>query len=148
MASKDADEEKRKYIRSLWVLMLYMSYFDYEDKKHKTGITDNPDKLADLIAKIFTKIVEMRLKRNLNLSYEPRQEILRRARGRIDLLKTERRQLLQKGQIACRFEELTIDTPRNRFVRDALDKISFKVDDKKLANYCRELALRRSEERR
>ena len=31
----------------------------------------------------------------------------------------QRRQLLAQGQIACRFEELTVDSPRNRFVRSA-----------------------------
>ena len=33
-----------------------------------------------------------------------------RVRGRIDLLRTERRQLLQRGRVACSFDELTVDT--------------------------------------
>ncbi len=136
------ESEKRKFIRNLWFLMLYASdSFAYIEKNHGASKAENPDRLADLIAKILTETVELRLRRNLNFSYEPRQETLRRVKGRIDLLKTERRQLLQKAQIACRFEELTIDTPRNRFVRDALDKMAVLVNDAKLANTCRTQAL-------
>lgn len=136
------ESEKRTFIRNLWFLMLYASdFFAYIEKQHGASKAQNPDRMADLIAEILTETVELRLRRNLNFAYEPRQEILRRVRGRIDLLKTVRKQLLQKAQIACRFEELTIDTPRNRFVRDALNKIASSVSKPHLANRCRSQAL-------
>ncbi len=136
------EDKKRESIKNLWFLLLYASeYFKYIEEKNGRSIDGNTDNLADLIAKILVETVKLRLKDSLNLSYQPRQETLRRVRGRIDLLKTERRQLLQKGQIACRFEELTIDTPRNHFVRDALEKIARSVEDKDLANKCRMQAL-------
>lgn len=42
--------------------------------------------------------------------------------------------------IACRFEELTVDTARNRLVRAALDALARRVDDNVLAHECRRLA--------
>ena len=42
--------------------------------------------------------------------------------------------------MACRFDELTIDTPRNRFVRAALEAISRLVREHALAHRCRKLA--------
>jgi 5-methylcytosine-specific restriction enzyme subunit McrC len=42
--------------------------------------------------------------------------------------------------VACKFDELTIDTPRNRFVRVALEAISRVVQRDDLAHRCRKLA--------
>jgi 5-methylcytosine-specific restriction enzyme subunit McrC len=62
-------------------------------------------------------------------------------RGRIEHLSTARRQLLAQGRIACRFEELTVDSPRNRFVRSALHSVAQLVRKPELAHRCRGLAL-------
>lgn len=51
-----------------------------------------------------------------------------------------RRQLLSRGRVACRFDELTIDTPRNRFVRAALEKIARLATEETIAHRCRRLA--------
>jgi len=42
-------------------------------------------------------------------------------------LTTERHQLLARGSVACHFDQLTIDTPRNRYVRGALERIAREV---------------------
>ena len=84
--------------------------------------------------------VERRIKRNLSFGYQNRETVLKRVRGRINLLHTERKRLLEKGMIACRFEELTVNTPRNRFVRAALDVIANIVNRNDLAHNCRSLA--------
>ena len=60
--------------------------------------------------------------------------------GRIDVLTTTRRQLLSRGRVACRFDELTTDTPRNRFVRPALEKIARLATEGEIAHRCRRLA--------
>ena len=61
---------------------------------------------------VLAHAVEERLRRNLSSGFREREAELIRVRGRIDLLNTERHQLLARGKVACRFEELTIDTPR------------------------------------
>src|SRR5207249_3079062 len=66
---------------------------------------------------------------------------LSRVRGRIDILTTETRQLISRGEVFCRFEELTIDTPRNRLVRAALDLLVRLVSGKELVHRCRSLAV-------
>ncbi len=107
-------------VRNLWLLMLYASdLFRMRGNDH-VGLEDNPDDLPDLVAEILTHAVEQRQRRQLSLGYQTRKAILSRVRGRIDVLTTERHQLLARGLVACKFEELTIDTPRNRFVRAAL----------------------------
>lgn len=127
-------------VRNLWLLMLYASDLFSTCGIGKVGLEDSPDDLPDLIAKILADAVEVRQRRRLSLGYRSRNAALNRVRGRIDVLTTERHQLLDRGLVACRFDELTIDTPRNRFVRAALETISRIVRRKALSHRCRSLA--------
>lgn len=119
--------------------MLYASDLFRTRGIGKVGLEDNPDDLPDLVAEILAHAVEVRQRRHLNLGYRSRHANLNRVRGRIDVLKTERHRLLDRGLVACRFDELTIDTPRNRFVRAALETIS-RVVRKDVSHRCRSLA--------
>ena len=101
-------------VRNLWLLMLYASDLFRQIGRKKVSVEDNPDDIPDLVAEILAHAVEDRLYRNLSSGFRQREAELSRVRGRIDLLTTERHQLLARGKVACRFEELTIDTPRNR----------------------------------
>ena len=127
-------------VRNLWLLMLYASDLFRTRGIGNVGLEDSPDDLPDLVAEILAHAVEVRQRRRLNLGYRSRNAVLNRVRGRIDLLSTERHQLLDRGLVACRFDELTIDTPRNRFVRAALDTISRVVRRKAVSHRCRSLA--------
>lgn len=127
-------------VRNLWLLMLYASDLFRTCGIGKCGLEDSPDDLPDLVAEILAHAVEVRQRRRLSFGYRSRDAALNRVRGRIDLLTTERHQLLDRGLVACRFDELTIDTPRNRFVRAALETISRIVRRKDLSHRCRSLA--------
>ena len=128
-------------VRNIWLLMLYASdLFRQLHNAERVAAEENPDDIPDLIAEIMAHAVEYRLKRNLSFGYQARNAVLGRVRGRIDLLRTERRQLLQRGKVACRFGELTIDTPRNRYVRAALERLPKRVRYPVLGRRCRALA--------
>ena len=127
-------------IRNIWLLMLYASrLFRQIDHNDRCRIEENPDEIADVVAAILVRAVERRLRRNLSFHFCQRDDRLRRVRGRIDMLETERHQLLSRGQVACRFDELTINTPRNRYVRAALTKMAGVVTgaNPELARRCR-----------
>ena len=127
-------------VRNLWLLMLYASDLFRDLDKAKRAVEDNPDDIPDLVAEILCNKVERRIRRNLSFGYRSREAVLGRVRGRIKLLETERHRLLDRGQVACRFDELTVDTPRNRFVLAALEQISKVVSGHLLAHRCRTLA--------
>ena len=120
--------------------MLYASELFRMRGVDSVALEESPDELPDLIAEILAHAVEQRQRRRFSLGYQSRHAVIHRMRGRIDMLKTERRQLLARGQVACCFEELTIDTPRNRFVRAALDRISRLAKRPGVAHRCRKLA--------
>ncbi|WP_268746642.1 5-methylcytosine-specific restriction endonuclease system specificity protein McrC [Desulfonatronum thiodismutans] len=127
-------------VRNLWLLMLYASELFRDIENAKVAVEDNPDDIPDLVAEILCRQVERRIQRNLSYGYQSREAELNRVRGRINLLNTERRRLLDRGKVACRFDELTIDTARNRFVRSALENISKVVRRNGLARRCKALA--------
>ena len=127
-------------VRNLWLLMLYASDLFRDLEKAKVAVEDNPDDIPDLVAEMLCRRVERRIQRNLSYGYQSREAVLGRVRGRIDLLNTERHRLLDRGKVACRFHELTIDTARNRYVRTALEEISKIVLQGTLAHRCRSLA--------
>ena len=130
-------------VRNLWLLMLYASELIRQlPATRKVAFEENPDDIPDLIGEILVRAVEQRIRRNLTLGYVTRLGALPRLRGRIDFLQTERRQLLRRGLIACRFEEFTLNTARNRFVRAALETLARIVRRQRLAHQCRSLARR------
>lgn len=127
-------------VRNLWLLMFYASDLFRQIGKNHISVEENPDDIPDLVAEILAHAVEKRLHRNLSFGYRMRESELSRVRGRIDLLVTERHQLLARGKVACRFEELSVDTPRNRFVLSAIEKVSTVVHKQGLSHRCRTLA--------
>lgn len=129
-------------VRNLWLLMLYASGEYRELGSALRGVEENPDDIPDLVASMLVKVVERRLKRNLSFGYRRRKVVAGRVRGRIDLLETESRLLLERGRVACSYEELCVDTPRNRAVRAALLRLSRMVRGRELGAACASLAAR------
>ena len=128
-------------VRNIWLLMLYASRFYQElPSRRRYGVEENPDDIPNLVAEILTGAVERRIRRNLTLEFHRSRADLTRVRGRIDALRTERRSLLRQGKIACSFEELTTDTPRNRLVKAALNKLRGSVSEEPLRRRCRSFA--------
>lgn len=128
-------------VKNLWLLMLYASNLYRDEFKRFSSVEEAPDQIPDLVAKMLCQSVQQRLRRNLTSGYTNREDRLKRLRGRIDLLETARHSLLQKGQIACSFDEMTVNTPRNRYLKAALEKISSIVSNQLLAKSCRSAAM-------
>ncbi|WP_411868824.1 5-methylcytosine-specific restriction endonuclease system specificity protein McrC [Vulcanococcus limneticus] len=127
-------------VRNIWWLMLYASDLGKHASPTNLAAEDLPEDIPDLVAEILARAVELRQRRQLSTAFLPREAVLSRVRGRIDHLTTSRRQLLAKGQVACRFEELSVDSPRNRYVRAALESVARLVRKPELAHRCRGLA--------
>jgi 5-methylcytosine-specific restriction enzyme subunit McrC len=123
-------------VANVWLLMLYASdYYRYFGHK-LSSLEEMPDKIPDIIGRMLCQSAGMKIRKNLTGNYEERNEDISRLRGRIDLLRTIEKSLFEKGKIACTFFELTTNTPRNRFVKAALDKLSRIVKSAELSRQC------------
>ncbi len=132
-------------VRSLWLLLIYASDLlaqlrSEEREAILAGERDND--LIDAIAEVLVVEVERRLRRELTVQYRPRRADLTRVRGRIDHLRTTTRRLSDQGRIACRFDELSVDSARNRFIAHTLLFAATAIIRTELAQRCRAAAFR------
>lgn len=126
-------------LRNIWLLFLYAA--DLVQFKDSTLIeAESARNLPELLARLLTRVVQQRLRRNLSRGYQPRHAVLSRVRGRIDVLATASGQLLEQGRVACRFEEHTLDTPRNRLVRAALEHLAQRLNVPEVVHECKALS--------
>jgi 5-methylcytosine-specific restriction enzyme subunit McrC len=126
-------------LRNIWLLFLYAA--DLVHFKDQWKVTPESAKnLPELVARLLVHVVEQRLRHNLSKGYQPKHAVLPRVRGRIDMLQTVTGQLLERGRIACTFEEHTMHTPRNRLVRAALDYLAICVEDVEVVRACKSLS--------
>ncbi|MBO8223075.1 5-methylcytosine-specific restriction endonuclease system specificity protein McrC [Prochlorococcus marinus str. XMU1401] len=127
-------------IRNIWWLLLYSSEYMESNYSSMVGFEELPEDIPDLIGKILTNSVESRLRRQLTFSFEKKEKVINRVRGKINHVITARKALLSKGKIFCSFDELTINNLRNRYVKAALIKISKIIKNKALRKKCISLA--------
>lgn len=110
-------------VRNLWFLLVHASGLARLLEREEGGI-DGDAEVPDLLGMLLAVSVERRLRRGLGRGYVSKTAALSRVRGRIDWLATESRQQLLRGQITCRFQELTFDRARNRLARAALGALA------------------------
>lgn len=127
-------------IRNLWLLLLYASKLYADDHAQMSDVEEAPDTLPQLLARILADAVDHRVNSPLTPSFQRAEADLRRVRGRINVKRTVTRSMLSKGLVACSFDRLSVDTPRNRLARQALLGISKLVSDQQLRTRCRRLA--------
>jgi 5-methylcytosine-specific restriction enzyme subunit McrC len=132
-------------VRSLWLLLIYASELLAQLRSEErdallSGKRDND--LIDAIAEVLAVEVERRLRRELTVHYRPRRADLTRVRGRIEHLRTTTRRLSDQGRIACQFDELSVDSPRNRFIANTLLLSARAIIRPELAHRCRAAAFR------
>lgn len=126
-------------LRNIWLLFLYAA--DLARFKGQLSVeAESVSDLPELVARLLVQVVQQRLRRNLSRGYQARHAVLSRVRGRIDVLATVSGQLLEQGRVACRYEEHTMDTPRNRLVRAALEHLAKRVGKPTLVHECKALS--------
>jgi 5-methylcytosine-specific restriction enzyme subunit McrC len=121
------------------LLLIYASNMLEELRSDEREAISSGDYDADLIgaiADVLVSEVEKRLRQQLSFHYHRREADLSRVRGTIDHLRTKAHRLLDQGRVACTFDELSIDSPRNRFIAATLRRASGIVTNPELRQRC------------
>ena len=137
----------RDVVQNIWILFLYAADLARFQDHFRAEVDESPD-LRSLIARLLHYTIDRRLRRGLSFHHRQREDVLDRVRGRIDVLKSFSQGLFERGKIACRHNDLTLDTPRNRYARAALARLSAELgreqnvgdDQVDLASRCKMLA--------
>jgi 5-methylcytosine-specific restriction enzyme subunit McrC len=115
--------ERKIPIQNLYYLLCYA--WDRLAQGNLVNVSKIPStELVDLFATVPVKGIEHLARRGLELGYSSLEDELRGIRGRVDLLSTERRFLVEHGRAACRFDEFTTDTLPNQILKASLKLLS------------------------
>lgn len=82
--------------------------------------------LDALLASILVRLMQQRLRLGLGREYVRVDRVLRGIRGRVDLTRSIRGRLLERGQVACRFSSYESNAPRNQIVRSVLARLALR----------------------
>ncbi|HTX94335.1 MAG TPA: hypothetical protein VME67_05545 [Mycobacterium sp.] len=126
-------------IRSLWLLLIYASDMlrQLRTAERQAILAGSHDtELVDPIAEVLVGEVEKRLRQQLSFHFRRRSADLSRVRGRVNHLRTARNRLMEQGRVACIFDELSVDSPRNRFIAAALLAAHHHVRSDQLRHQC------------
>lgn len=95
------------------------------DFESKDGLIYAPSVVAalnPLLISHFLTLVENLLKKGLKKGYVYRNDNLKKPKGRIDIRKNERKNIIQKryDRVYCNYTEYSVDIPENRIIKKAL----------------------------
>ena len=106
-------------VRNLYFLFAYAWDQFPMAAEADTGEEAGPDGTA-LLARVLVGGLQRQLGRGLDRVYVPHQEEMAGLRGRIDLGRTLRTSLLDRGRTISRYDELEHDSPANRLLKATL----------------------------
>jgi 5-methylcytosine-specific restriction enzyme subunit McrC len=110
---------RRIPIQNLYYLLCYA--WNHLEQGRIVDVSRIPStELVDLFALVLSEGVAHLARRGLEQGYKVKEDDLAGVRGRIGLLESSRKFLLQHGRAHCRFDELGSDTLANRIVKATL----------------------------
>ncbi|MDA1036081.1 MAG: hypothetical protein O3B65_04265 [Chloroflexi bacterium] len=82
------------------------------------------DRVENLLGKVLHDGVSRLMRRGLDRGYLAVDQEGRQVRGKVLLVETAQRLLLQQGRVACRTDELSRDVPHNRLLKAAMRELA------------------------
>lgn len=84
------------------------------------GLGTHSNRLLDVFIRHFLRLLEAQLQQGMLRDYQDVEDTLEQVRGRIDIVRQLRENLLKPQRLACTFNELVADIPVNRLLHTAL----------------------------
>ena len=82
------------------------------------------DDLLEVLVRLFADRLLVAVRRGLPHRYRRREDDLRFLRGKLDINRQFTRHAIRSDLLACRFEELSVDTPLNRVLKAAVRRLA------------------------
>ena len=95
----------------------------------RTGLATQRRTLLEVVAALFATHLLREVARGVSRRYVTEEEDLPRLRGRMDVGRQFTRLMASPQLIACRFDELSADTPLNRLLRCTVRHLAVRVRD-------------------
>ena len=88
------------------------------------GMARQSHDLLELLIRLFANRLLAAVLRGLPRRYVAREDDLRLLRGRLDVVRQFTRHAVRPDRLACRFDELSEDTPLNRVLKAAVSRLA------------------------
>jgi len=106
------------------------------------GIARQPHDLLELLVRLFAGRLRNAVLRGMPRRYIAREEDMGMLRGRLDVVRQFARHAVRPDRLACRFDELSEDTPLNRVLKAAVSRLALMTRSAANARLLSELAAR------
>lgn len=110
-------------VANAWYLLLYAWDLARWGNEFQSDSEVAPD-LVSLLAKVLVRSCQKLMREQLGREFQLCNREIRGLRGKLDITASLKKDTFRHGQSICRFNELSIDTPRNRILRATLDFLS------------------------
>ena len=115
--------------KNIYYMLAYAFQF-IEESHYQEILTEEFDNTAELLAAILCKGVSKQIKRGLIKDYVTKVEPLPSPRGKILISESIKTQSIRKKQLACAYDEFTVNAYNNRIIKTTFD-VLMKSDIKK-----------------
>ena len=100
------------------------------------------DHLLEVLIRLFADRLLTAVRRGMPHRYRPREEDLPLLRGKLDITRQFVRRAVRPERLACRFDELSVDTPLNRVFKAAVSGLAASAQSAPNVRRLNELAAR------
>ena len=108
----------------------------------RTLLATQRDTLLEVLIRLFADGLLVAVRRGLPHRYRPVEEDLAFLRGKLDIHRQCTQHAVRPDRLACRFEELSVDTPLNRVLKAAVRRLTFAARSSANARLLAELRAR------
>lgn len=110
-------------IRNIWYMLLYAWN---EPPQMSNSLMQNEElspNLDSLLCLILIRLIQQRFRIGLGRNYLDENHIIKGIRGQINFGESLKRDLFNKGQTYCRYQEFSINVPKNQIIRTTLQRM-------------------------
>jgi 5-methylcytosine-specific restriction enzyme subunit McrC len=113
----EAPSPQLSTVRSQLIRMLDVAIGFAVSEGEIASLARQEQTLLDILIRIFADRLLSKVRHGLPRNYQPMAEDLRALRGRLDVVRQVTAHAVRPDRLACRFEELSADTPLMRIMR-------------------------------
>ena len=120
-------------IQNIYYMLSY-AFRVLNEQGYRQVAVEKFENAAELCTEILIRGVSAQVKRGLSKAYMVQAEPLSAPRGKIDISASVKKQTMLKRQLACQYDEFSVNSYMNRIIRTTMDmllKCSISKDRKK-----------------
>ena len=107
-------------IRNIWYMLLYAWNEPPQFQNYMYQAEEEAPSLDALLCSILIRLIQQRLRIGLGRNYLDENHLIRGIRGQINFGDSLKRNTFNKGETYCKFQEFSINVPKNQIIRTTL----------------------------